>query len=457
MKKIPHFNIKKVLIANRGEIALRIIRTLKEIGVKSVAVYSEADKYSLHVKEADEALCIGPAPASESYLNTGALLEAAKISGSQALHPGYGFLSENAAFAKAVTNAGLIFIGPDEKSISKLGDKAQARAMAKSSGVPIIEGVNQTGANPLETAKKVGFPLMIKAVLGGGGCGMRAVTEEKYFKQAFETAGAEAKAAFGDGRLYFEKLIQNPRHIEVQIAADNYGNIIASCERDCSMQRNHQKIIEESPSPSITKTLREKLQQAAKKIALAANYRGVGTVEFLLDEQNNFYFMEVNARLQVEHPITEAIHNIDLVKMQIEIACGIPLKVKQKDFANPLGHALELRINAEDYRRNFIPCSGTINEWRPAAGLGVRLDSHIYEGYTIPPYYDSLIAKLIITAPDRPQALARAKRALDEFDIKGVKTTLDFHKKVLQNKDFIEGKTNIDLTGKIIKDESCQK
>lgn len=448
----------KVLIANRGEIALRIIRTLKEMGIKSVAVYSEADKYSAHVSQADEAVCIGPGPSAESYLNIDALIAACKMTGAQAVHPGYGFLSENAKFAQAVIDNGMVFIGPKPEAILKLGEKAHARALALAAKVPVIPGSDGIVEKDfLKTAQKVGFPIMIKATMGGGGRGMRPAFGKEDFQKALDTAQGEAKAAFGDGRVYFERLVLNPRHIEVQIAADNYGNAVAFAERDCSMQRKNQKLLEESPSPFVTPEVRKELCAAAMRLAKEAKYSGVGTAEFLMDENHNFYFMEVNTRLQVEHPVTELVSGFDLVKLQIDIAQGKALNIKPQRALEVHCHAIEHRINAEDYRHNFMPCPGTIEEWIPSGGLGIRLDSHVHTGYTIPSFYDSLIAKLIVFAPDRQTALKRSKRALDEFRIKGVKTTIDFHKIMINDEDFSAGRMNTGLVEKIIKKNESQK
>ncbi len=459
MSKITITPFKKVLIANRGEIALRVIRTLKEMGIKSVAVYSEADRSSLHVRMADEAVCIGAAPASMSYLDIDAIVTAGKITGADAVHPGYGFLSENADFAQAVTKAGMTFIGPTAHAIELLGVKSTAREIAVKGGVAITPGSNGVvGKNFREVAKKIGYPIMIKASLGGGGKGMRACFEEKDLERMMKTAQAEAKANFGDDRVYFEKLVLNPRHIEVQVAADNYGNAIAFAERDCSMQRRHQKLLEESPSPFVTPAVRKKLQEAAVKLVKAAKYRGVGTVEFLMAPNKEFYFMEVNTRLQVEHPVTEAVCGQDLVKMQIDIAQGKPLALSQTEAGAVRCHAIEHRINAEDSDHNFTPCPGTVTEWIAAGGLGIRIDSHMYTGYTIPTYYDSLIAKLIVTADSREALLERSRRALGEFIVGGVKTTIPFHQKILAHPDFIAGNTDTGLIERMLnaekKDES---
>ncbi|MBR4682896.1 MAG: acetyl-CoA carboxylase biotin carboxylase subunit [Elusimicrobiaceae bacterium] len=450
-------SFQKVLIANRGEIALRVIRTLKEMGIRSVAVYSEADRNSLHVRMADESVCIGPASSSQSYLNIDAIVTAAKITGADAVHPGYGFLSENADFAAAVAKAGLVFIGPDAASISMLGVKSTARALAVKAGVPVTPGSNGVvGKNYRTVARQIGFPIMIKAALGGGGKGMRACLKEEDLDRMLKTAQAEARANFGDERMYFEKLVLNPRHIEVQVAADNYGNVVAFTERDCSLQRRHQKLVEESPSPFVDGATRKKLQEAACKLILAAHYHGVGTVEFLMAPTREFYFMEVNTRLQVEHPVTEEVCGRDLVKMQIQIAQGQALDLTQKEAAAIHCHAIEHRINAEDSEHNFAPCPGTVEEWIPAGGLGVRVDSHMYSGYTIPSYYDSLIAKLIVTAPDREHLLARSRRCLDEFVIEGVKTTIPFHRKIVNNADFIQGNTDTGLIERMVALEKKQ-
>ena len=454
MPNIKITPFKKVLIANRGEIALRVIRTLKEMGIKSVAVYSEADRSSLHVRMADEAVCIGAARSTNSYLNIDAIVTAGKITGADAIHPGYGFLSENADFARAVTEAGMTFIGPTAAAIEMLGVKSKAREIAVKGGVAVTPGSNGVvGKNYREIAKKIGFPIMIKATLGGGGKGMRACLEEKDLDRMLKTAQAEAKANFGDDRVYFEKLVLNPRHIEVQVAADNYGNAVAFVERDCSMQRRHQKLLEESPSPFVNAAVRKKLQEAAIKIVKAAKYRGVGTVEFLMAPNKDFYFMEVNTRLQVEHPVTEAVCGQDLVKMQIQIAQGEPLRISQTQAGAVHCYAIEHRINAEDSEHNFAPCPGTIEEWIPAGGLGVRVDSHMYTGYTIPTYYDSLIAKLIVMAGNREAVLARSRRALNEFVVQGVKTTIPFHQKIVNNADFIAGNTDTGLIERMLAEE----
>ena len=448
---------QKVLIANRGEIALRIIRTLREMNIRSVAVYSDADRNSLHVRMADEAVCIGDGLSSQSYLNIDALVTAAKVTHADAVHPGYGFLSENASFARAVTEAGMVFIGPSAESIEMLGVKSAARELALKAGVEVTPGSDGVvGKNYHAVAKKVGFPLMIKAALGGGGKGMRACLKEEDLDLMMQTAQGEARANFGDERVYFEKLILNPRHIEVQVAADNYGHVVAFTERDCSMQRRHQKLVEESPSPFVDDKTRKKLQEAACKLIKTANYRGVGTVEFLMAPTKEFYFMEVNTRLQVEHPVTEEVSAVDLVKLQIEIAQGQPLSITQQQASCIHCHAIEHRINAEDSTRNFMPCPGIIKEWLPAGGLGVRVDSHMYTGYTVPTYYDSLIAKLIVTAPNREQLLQRSRRCLDEFVVEGIPTTIPFHKKILANPDFCQGNTDTGLIERMMEQHESE-
>lgn len=434
---------KKVLIANRGEIAIRVTRTLKELNVPSVAVYSEADHSSLHIRLADEAVCIGPAMARESYLNIGSIIAAAKITGADAIHPGYGFLSENADFSAACRDNGITFIGPSPKSIQRLGHKAEARKMAVKAGIPVTPGTRDcVGRDFKKEAEKVGYPLMIKAAAGGGGRGIRIVREPGRLAHELEMAQSEAKAAFGNGEAYFEKYIELPRHIEVQFARDSHGNTIAFPERDCSIQRRHQKLVEESPSPAVNKALREKLENAAVKLAEAANYVGVGTVEFLLTQQGEFYFMEVNTRLQVEHPVTEFITGFDLVREQLLAAAGEELSYTGGHTVQYRGHSIEHRINAEDYTRNFSPSVGRIEEWMVPGGPGVRVDTHVYASYNLPIYYDSMLAKLIVWAPDRALAVARSRRALDDFKVKGVHTTIDAHKLIVENEDFRAGKTD---------------
>ena len=398
------------------------------------------------------------APSSLSYLNIDALVTAAKLTHADAVHPGYGFLSENADFADAVTKAGMVFIGPTAQAISMLGVKSTAREIACKAGVAVVPGSNGVVEKDFHAvAKKIGFPIMIKAALGGGGKGMRACFREEDLGRMLKTAQGEARANFGDDRVYFEKLVLNPRHIEVQVAADNYGNVVAFAERDCSMQRRHQKLVEESPSPFVDDKTRLKLQEAACRLIKAADYHGVGTVEFLMAPTKEFYFMEVNTRLQVEHPVTEEVCGQDLVKMQVQIAQGEPLQITQSQAATVHCHAIEHRINAEDSEHNFMPCPGTLTEWIPAGGLGVRVDSHVYSGYTIPSYYDSLIAKLIVTAPTRAKLLKRSERCLNEFTIEGVKTTIPFHQKILANEDFRNGNTDTGLIERMMKADESKK
>ncbi len=434
---------KKVLISNRGEIAVRVIRTLRELGVKSVAVYSEADRSSLHVRLADEAVCIGPAMARESYLNIPAIISAAKVTGSDAIHPGYGFLSENADFSAACRDNGITFIGPSPKSIQQLGHKAEARKMAVKAGIAVTPGTREcVGKNFRKDAEKVGFPLMIKAAAGGGGKGIRIVREASQLVNEMNMAQSESKAAFGNDEVYFERYIELPRHIEVQFARDSFGNVIAFPERDCSIQRRHQKLVEESPSPAVNKKLREALEEAAVKLANAANYVGVGTVEFLLTQTGEFYFMEVNTRLQVEHPVTEFITGFDLVREQLLAASGEKLSYTGGHTVPYRGHAIEHRINAEDFSKKFAPSVGRIDEWIVPGGPGVRIDTHVYSGYNLPVYYDSMLAKLIVWDQTREMAVARSKRALEDFHVSGVKTTIDAHKLIVDSEAFKAGKTD---------------
>lgn len=434
----------KVMIANRGEIAVRIIRACRELGVKTVMVYSKADADSLPVKMADEAVCIGAAPPSESYLLIERLLTVAAICDVDAIHPGYGFLSENAYFAEACHRHGIAFIGPTAEAMRALGDKAIARDTMKKAGVPTTpgsDGLITTEEDALEWAHKLGYPVIVKASAGGGGRGMRIAHNDGSLLQGFHSARTEAEKAFGNGEVYMEKFLVNPRHIEVQILADNFGNVIHLGERDCSVQRRNQKLIEESPSPGISAKVREKIGAAAVKAAKAANYTSAGTIEFLLDPANpeKFYFMEMNTRIQVEHPVSEMITGIDLVKAQIEIAAGGKLRIRQKDVIFR-GHAIECRINAEDPSHNFAPCPGQIELFIPAGGPNVRMDTHAYSGYFIPPYYDSLIGKLIVWGHDRKEAIATCQRALNELVVKGVKTTISFQRKILIHKNFVDGK-----------------
>jgi len=442
---------KKILIASRGEIAVRIIRACKELEIKTVAVYSDVEKDSLHVRLADESVCIGPANPNQSYLNIPAILSAAEITDSDAIHPGYGFLSENYHFAEACITSGLTFIGPTPENIRLGGDKAKARQMMRRKGVPIVPGSDgpvATEEMAMKAAKKIGFPVIIKASAGGGGHGMRIVKEEKDLEQALYVAQREALTSFGNSELYIEKYIPDARHIEVQIMADNKGNVIHLNERDCSIQRRHQKLIEESPSPiSTTEKFRKKIGELGVKAARGIRYRNVGTVEFIVNHEGNIYFMEMNTRIQVEHPVTEAVTGFDIIKEQIKLSAGFPLEYKQAHI-RPSGHAIECRINAEDPER-FIPSPGKITFLSIPGGPGVRVDTAIYSGYVIPSYYDSLIAKLIVHGKDREEAIVRMRRALDEFIIEGVKTTIPFHKKVLNNPDFIKGDFNTTFIEKI--------
>ena len=430
---------KKILIANRGEIALRIIRTCKELGIPTVAVYSEVDRDSLHVVFADEAVCIGPAPSNQSYLKIPNILSAAQITGADAIHPGYGFLAENAEFSEICADSNIKFIGPSADSIRKMGDKAFAKETMKKVGVPVVpgsEGIVNDVEEGKKIAKHIGYPVMLKASAGGGGKGMRIVWKEDELEKAFQTASNEANAAFANPALYMEKFVENPRHVEIQIIGDQFGNVYQYGERDCSIQRRHQKLIEESPSPFITSEIREKMGEAALLGARSVNYEGAGTIEFLVDRHRRFYFIEMNTRIQVEHPVTEMVRNIDLVKNQILVAAGERIEDAPKD---PRGHAIEFRINAEDPQNNFRPSPGKIEYLHFPGGFGVRIDSHVYNEYVIPPNYDSLIAKMIIWGTDRPHAIRRARRALEEFKIEGIKTTVPFHQKVLESEKFIEG------------------
>jgi acetyl-CoA carboxylase biotin carboxylase subunit len=431
---------KKVLIANRGEIALRVIRACRELGVQTVAVYSEADRESLHVRFADDDVCIGPAPARDSYLKIPRLIAAAEITGADAIHPGYGFLAENAEFAEIVTASNLAFIGPTADQIRVMGDKAAARKAMTAVGVPIIPGTPgpvEDVDEAMEFAKKIGFPVIIKAAAGGGGKGMRVAKDPDDFARSFQLARSEALSAFGNGDVYVEKYLMRPRHIEFQIMGDKFGNVIHLGERDCSVQRRHQKLIEESPSPAMTPDLRKRMGDAAVAGAKAIDYVGAGTIEMLLDEDGSFYFMEMNTRIQVEHPVTEMITGIDLVKEQIRVASGSPLSVLELP---PLrGHVIECRVNAEDPNRNFQPSPGKIHTYHPPGGNGVRIDSHVYAGYSVPPFYDSMIAKVICQGRDREEALAKMRLALETFIIEGPMTTIPFLARVMHNPRFQSG------------------
>lgn len=430
---------KKILIANRGEIALRVIRVCRELGISTVAVYSEADKDSLHVNFADEAICIGPPASKESYLNIPRIIAAAEITGADGIHPGYGFLAENSNFAEICLSSGIKFIGPSPESIISMGDKAFAKETMKKAEVPVIpgsDGVVKEFKVASEIAKSIGFPVIIKAVAGGGGKGMRIVRDPDDFEKNFMMASTEAEAAFGNPGVYIEKYIEQPHHIEIQVFGDQYGNVIHLNERDCSIQRRHQKLVEESPSPFIHQALREKMGAAAVKGAKSVKYEGAGTVEFLVDKDKNFYFMEMNTRIQVEHPVTEEINGLDLIKLQIRVAAGEKLNKKP---IKPRGHAIECRINAEDPSNNFMPSPGDIKSFHLPGGFGVRVDTHCYAGYRVPPNYDSLIAKLIVFAPTRADAIDKMAGALEEFTIEGIKTTIPFHQRVMKNKLFQDG------------------
>ncbi|WP_028775630.1 acetyl-CoA carboxylase biotin carboxylase subunit [Shimazuella kribbensis] len=436
---------KKVLVANRGEIAVRIIRACRELGIATVAIFSEADREALHVTLADEAYCVGPAMARDSYLNMTNIMSAATLLEVDAIHPGYGFLAENAAFAELCASCNITFIGPSPEAIVKMGDKTTARDTMMGSGVPVVpgtEGVIEDINEALSTAKDIGFPVIVKATAGGGGKGMRVVYSEEELVNAVNLAQKEAEANFGNPGVYLEKFLVEPRHIEIQVLADNHGNVIHLGERDCSIQRRYQKLIEEAPSPAISPEIREKMGQAAIAAAKSVNYSGAGTIEFLFDRDQNFYFMEMNTRIQVEHPVTELITGVDLVKEQILVAAGHPLSITQEDIQIN-GWAIECRINAERPEKNFIPSPGTIQFYLPPGGTGVRVDSACYPGYIITPYYDSMVAKLIVWGKDRNEAVARMSRALTEFAIQGVHTTIPFHIKMMSQPNFVEGDFHI--------------
>jgi acetyl-CoA carboxylase, biotin carboxylase subunit len=423
---------EKVLVANRGEIALRVVRACQELGVASVAVYSDADESALHVRRADEAVRIGPPPAAKSYLDVDALIEAAKETDAEAVHPGYGFLAENAAFAAACRDAGLVFIGPSAEAIEKMGNKSAARRLAREAEVPVVPGSDDASSanEAAETAGGIGYPIMVKAAAGGGGRGIRVAEDEEGLRKAVQVARREAEAAFGDGTLYLEKLLVTPRHVEVQIMGDHEGNVIHLYERECSMQRRRQKILEEAPSPGISPKIREEMTEAAVRLAREAGYVNAGTVEFLV-EGEEFYFIEMNTRIQVEHPVTEMLTGVDLVKEQIRIAAGEPLRLKQEDVPMA-GHAMEFRINAEDPDQDFMPSPGEISFLDVPGGPGVRVDSAIYQGYKIPPFYDSMVGKLIVWALTREEAISRARRALREYRLEGIETTLPLHLRLLE-------------------------
>ncbi|MFD2698118.1 acetyl-CoA carboxylase biotin carboxylase subunit [Mesonia sediminis] len=447
---------KKILIANRGEIALRVIRTCREMGIKTVAVYSKADAESLHVRFADEAVCIGPAPSNESYLKIPNIISAAEITNADAIHPGYGFLAENAKFSKICDEHGIKFIGASPEMIERMGDKASARATMMAAGVPCIpgsDGLLKDYKDCLKTAKKMGFPVMLKATAGGGGKGMRAVWKEEDLEAAWDSARQEAGAAFGNNGMYMEKLIEEPRHIEIQVVGDSKGKACHLSERDCSVQRRHQKLTEETPSPFMTDELREKMGEAAVKAAEYIKYEGAGTVEFLVDKHRNFYFMEMNTRIQVEHPITEQVIDYDLIREQILVAAGV--EISGKNYFPKL-HSIECRINAEDPYNGFRPSPGKITNLHAPGGHGVRIDTHVYSGYSIPPNYDSMIAKLITTAQTREEAIHKMKRALDEFVIEGVKTTIPFHRQLMDHPDYLDGNYTTKFMEDFVMDEKYQ-
>jgi len=444
---------KKILIANRGEIALRVIRTCKEMGIQTVAVYSKADADSLHVRFADEAVCIGPAPSSDSYLKISNIIAAAEITNADAIHPGYGFLAENSKFSKICQEHDIKFIGASPEMIDRMGDKASARATMQSAGVPCIpgsDGLLEDYADCLKTAKEMGFPVMLKATAGGGGKGMRAVWKEENLQDAWDSARQESAAAFGNDGMYMEKLIEEPRHIEIQVVGDSKGKACHLSERDCSVQRRHQKLTEETPSPFMTDELREKMGDAAVKAAEYIKYEGAGTVEFLVDKHRNFYFMEMNTRIQVEHPITEQVIDYDLIREQILVAAGVPISGKNY---YPKLHSVECRINAEDPYNGFRPSPGKITNLHAPGGHGVRIDTHVYSGYSIPPNYDSMIAKLITTAQTREEAINKMKRALDEFVIEGVKTTIPFHRQLMDHPDYLAGNYTTKFMEDFVMDE----
>ncbi len=432
---------KKVLVANRGEIALRVMRACRELGCECVAIHSSADAESLHVKYADESVCVGRKLSSESYLNVPNIIAAAEITGAEAVHPGYGFLAENAQFAEIVTESRFVWIGPTAETIRKMGDKAAARRTAQKAKVPVIPGTPLLPGveDAVAAAARLGYPVIIKATAGGGGKGMRVARSAEDLRQCFVTARAEAGASFGNDGVYLEKYLENPRHVEIQILADHHGHVLHLGERDCSVQRRHQKLIEEAPCPALSARQRQKMGEAAVRLAAAVGYRSAGTIEFLLDADGSFYFMEMNTRIQVEHPVTELVTGIDIVKWQLRIAAGEPLDFEQKD-VRITGHAIECRINAENPQRDFLPCPGRIFFFHAPGGPGVRIDSHIYSEYQVPPHYDSLLAKIIVHGKDRPEAIARMRRALDECVIEGIPTSIPFHIEVLGNQTFVAGR-----------------
>jgi acetyl-CoA carboxylase biotin carboxylase subunit len=435
---------KKVLIANRGEIALRVIRACRELGIETVAVYSEADRDNLHVRFADDDVCIGPPPSRLSYLRIPNLIAAAEITGADAIHPGYGFLAESAEFAETCEASNIAFIGPTAEQIRLMGDKAAARKLAQEQKVPVVpgsKGAIESPTDALKVAHEIGFPVIIKAAAGGGGKGMRVAADADAFLQAFSLARNEALAAFGSAEVYVEKYLDQPRHVEIQIMGDRHGKVIHLCERDCSIQRRHQKVVEEAPSPAVSQELREVMGGSAVRLAERIGYVGAGTIEFLLDTDGSFYFMEMNTRIQVEHPVTEMVTNFDLVKEQIRVAAGEPIKLLLKG-SRVRGHAIECRVNAEDPFRNFQPSPGTITTYHPPGGPGVRVDTHIYAGYTVPPYYDSLLAKVVVHGRTRTEALARMYQALDSFIIEGITTNIPFLRRIVSHPDFVAGEVD---------------
>jgi acetyl-CoA carboxylase biotin carboxylase subunit len=438
---------RTLLVANRGEVALRVVRACKELGIRSVAVFSEADRDSLHARMADHAVCVGPATSSASYLNMPNIISAALTSGADAVHPGYGFLAENAAFARACADSGLVFVGPSADAIERMGDKAVARSTMMAAGVPCVpgsDGIVETAEEARAFADEVGYPVLIKASAGGGGKGMRVANDESELVHNFTAAKTEAAAAFGNDDVYLEKYLSRPRHIEIQVLADTHGNAVYLYERDCSVQRRHQKLIEEAPSPALSDDLREAMGEAALKAVRAVGYVNAGTVEFLLDTDGSFYFMEMNTRVQVEHPVTEQITGVDIIKEQIRIAAGERMTHASQDSVTLRGHAIEFRINAEDPIHNFRPHPGMVECFNPPGGFGVRVDSHVYGGYMVPPYYDSLLAKLIVWGETREEAVARARRALDEFIVVGIPTTIPFHQFVVEEPHFVKAEVYTD-------------
>ena len=436
--------IKRILVANRGEIAVRVMRSCREMEITSIAIFSEADRTAKHVLYADEAYCVGPAASKESYLNIEKIIEVAKANHADAIHPGYGFLSENAAFARRCQEEGIIFIGPNPETMEAMGDKISARIKMIEAGVPVVPGTQEnlkSVEEAVELCNKIGYPVMLKASMGGGGKGMRLIHSAEEVEEAYTTAKSESLSSFGDDTVYLEKFVEEPHHIEFQILGDKHGNVIHLCERECSVQRRNQKIVEETPSVFVTPELRKDMGEKAVAAAKAVNYIGAGTIEFLVDKHRNYYFLEMNTRLQVEHPITEEVIGVDLVKEQIKVADGQVLQLKQEDIKQR-GHAIECRINAEN-PETFTPCPGKITEWHAPGGLGVRVDSEIYSGYAIPPFYDSMIAKLIVHAPTRNAAIMRMRRALEEFVIEGVQTTIPLHQEIISQQEYIDGMYNI--------------